>query len=81
MSPEAGRPGRQRYTEEPTVNVAATFLAEAEQAWREDAARYRVTLGAIQTEMSRRYLDEGERRLILRRVLERLGQPVPDELA
>ena len=74
MSPEAGKPGRQRYTDEPTVAAAATFLAEAEQKWREDAARNRITLGAVQVELSRLYLDETNRRLILRRIQRRLGQ-------
>lgn len=81
MNPEAGRSGgRQRYTDEPTVATASTFLAEAEQRWREDAARHRLTLSAIHVELSRLYMDETNRRLILRRCLERVGLPVPDDL-
>lgn len=80
MSPEAGRPGRQRYTDEPVVSAAATFLSEAEQRWREDAARYRLTLGAIHIELSRLYADEATRRVVLREALLRLGRDVPAEL-
>lgn len=79
MNAEAGRPGRQRYTDEPTVAAAATFLAEAEQRWREDAARHRITLGAVQVELSRLYLDETNRRLILRRIQRRLDQNASSE--
>jgi hypothetical protein len=81
VNPEAGRPGRQRYTDEPTTAAAATFLAEAEQQWREDAARYRLTLGAVHVELSRLYMDDATRKLVLRRALERAGLPIPEELA
>lgn len=80
MAEQAGQPGRRKYTDEPTVVAYATFLAEAEQRWREDAARHRLTLGAIQVELSRLYTDEATRKAVLRRVLKRLDVPVPDEL-
>lgn len=80
MTEQAGTPGRRRYTDEPTVAAAATFLAEAEQRWREDAARHRLTLGAIQVELSRLYLNDEDRSRVLRSVLERLDLPIPDDL-
>lgn len=80
MSEQAGTPGRRKYTDEPTVSTAATFSAEAEQRWREDAARYRVTFGGITYELSRLYMDDAIRAMLLRRVLEQSGRPVPDDL-
>jgi hypothetical protein len=81
VTEQAGTPGRRRYTDEPTVAAAATFLAEAEQRWREDAARHRLTLGAVHVELSRLYTDDTIRRLVLRRALERADLPIPDDLA
>jgi hypothetical protein len=81
VTERAGTPGRRKYTDEPTVAAAATFLAEAEQRWREDAARHRLTLGAVHVELSRLYTDDTIRRLVLRRALERADLPIPDDLA
>ncbi len=68
----SGRPaGRPRYTDETTLQTYARFLAEAEQAWREDAARFHCTLTGFQIELSRLYLDPQIRELVLARVREK----------
>jgi hypothetical protein len=72
--------GRRPYTQEETVKATAHFLAEAEQRWREDAARHRLTLGAVQVELSRLYMDDAIRQKVLLRALEQAGLPVPAEL-
>jgi hypothetical protein len=72
--------GRKAYTEENTVRATGYVLSEPEQRWREDAARYRFTLGAVYIELSRLYMDDDIRRRVLRAILERSGLPVPDDL-
>lgn len=74
-------PGRRPYTDEQTIKASAVFLAEPEQQWREDAARYRLTLGAVHVELSRLYADEETRKVVLRRALERAGLPIPPDLS
>ena len=64
-------PGRPKYTDEPVTSVGVTQLAEAEQTLREDAARNRLTLTAVQIELSREYLDPEVRERVLRRAKRR----------
>jgi hypothetical protein len=67
-----GRPaGRPRYTDEPTVQTFGQFLTEAEQAWRDDAARHHVTLTGFTVELSRLYLDPDIRARVLATVREK----------
>lgn len=65
------RPGRRRYTDEPTVTTTAQFLEEPEQQMREDAAHHRYTLSSMQIELSREYKRQEVRERVLRRVRER----------
>lgn len=72
--------GRKAYTDEDVTRSTGYVLSAPEQRWREDAARYRFTTGAVYIELSRLYMDDDIRRRVLRAILERSGLPVPDDL-
>jgi hypothetical protein len=72
--------GRRAYTDEELTRSTGFVLSEPEQRWREDAARYRFTTGAVYIELSRLYMDDEIRHRVLRAIFERSGLPVPDDL-
>ena len=76
-----GARGPKPYTEEATKRTTSWLLDEAHRSMRIDGLDTEAPFQALMIELSREYLDPAVRARVLLRVLERLGHPVPEDLA